>query len=198
VKRTKWDRFLLPSSGDSPAAPRTPSSSGTVLHLTKIGGLAWREGPYGSKSDFFRGHFVSTSSLVSQGRATRAKTSVASFSITFCLHFLAGLECVFRLIPEQNSPVNVHGTFDDGLERYKGTTISRKLEPCSSKSLSHSFLGKRPLGKSDLRRTYWGRPPYSGQFIPQPLAIQGPGMIASVWPDWVILLYIIGVELTVE
>jgi hypothetical protein len=30
------------------------------------------------------------------------------------------------------------------------------------------------------------------------LAIQGPGMIVSIWPDWVILLYIIGVELTVE
>ena len=170
MKRAKWERFLLPSSGDSAAAPRTPRSSGTLWHLTEIGGLAWREGSYGSKSDFFRGRFVSASSLVSQD----------------------------RLIPEQNSPVNVHGTFDDGLERYKGTTISRKQEPCSSKSLSHSFLGKRPLGKSDLRRTYWGRPPYSGQFIPQPLAIQGPGMIASVWPDWVILLYIIGAELTVE
>jgi hypothetical protein len=32
----------------------------------------------------------------------------------------------------------------------------------------------------------------------QALAIQGPGVIASVWPDWVILLYLIGVELTVE
>jgi len=33
---------------------------------------------------------------------------------------------------------------------------------------------------------------------PQALAIQGQGVIASVWPDWVILLYIIGAELTVE
>jgi hypothetical protein len=32
----------------------------------------------------------------------------------------------------------------------------------------------------------------------QALAIQGPGVIASIWPDWVILLYLIGVELTVE
>jgi len=33
---------------------------------------------------------------------------------------------------------------------------------------------------------------------PQALAIQVPGMIASVWPDWVILPYIIGAEITVE
>jgi hypothetical protein len=33
---------------------------------------------------------------------------------------------------------------------------------------------------------------------PQALAIQGPGVIVSIWPDWVILLYIIGAELTVE
>jgi hypothetical protein len=32
----------------------------------------------------------------------------------------------------------------------------------------------------------------------QALAIQGPGMVASNWPDWVILPYIIGAELTVE
>jgi hypothetical protein len=33
---------------------------------------------------------------------------------------------------------------------------------------------------------------------PPALAIEGPGMIGSIWPDWVILLYITGVELTVE
>jgi hypothetical protein len=33
---------------------------------------------------------------------------------------------------------------------------------------------------------------------PQALAIRGPGVIVSIWPDWVILLYIIGAELTVE
>jgi hypothetical protein len=32
----------------------------------------------------------------------------------------------------------------------------------------------------------------------QALAIQGLGMVASNWPDWVILPYIIGAELTVE
>jgi hypothetical protein len=30
------------------------------------------------------------------------------------------------------------------------------------------------------------------------LAIQGPGVIVSNWPDWVILLYIIGAEVSVE
>jgi len=33
---------------------------------------------------------------------------------------------------------------------------------------------------------------------PQTLAIQGPGVIVSIWPDWVILLYVMGVEVTVE
>jgi hypothetical protein len=33
---------------------------------------------------------------------------------------------------------------------------------------------------------------------PQALAIQGPGVIGSIWPDWVILLYVIGAEVTVE
>jgi len=32
----------------------------------------------------------------------------------------------------------------------------------------------------------------------QALAIQGQGVIVSFWPDWVILPYIIGAELTVE
>jgi hypothetical protein len=36
------------------------------------------------------------------------------------------------------------------------------------------------------------------QNCPQALAIQGLGMIGSNWPDWVILLYIIGAEFTVE
>jgi hypothetical protein len=33
---------------------------------------------------------------------------------------------------------------------------------------------------------------------PQALARQGPGMIASVWPDRVILLYVSGLEITIE
>jgi hypothetical protein len=36
------------------------------------------------------------------------------------------------------------------------------------------------------------------QWSSQGLAIQGLGMIVSFWPDWVILPYIIGAELTVE
>ena len=38
----------------------------------------------------------------------------------------------------------------------------------------------------------------SAQYLPQTLAIQGPGVIVSFWPDWVILLYVIGVELIGE
>jgi hypothetical protein len=36
------------------------------------------------------------------------------------------------------------------------------------------------------------------QGLPQPLAIRGQGMIGSIWPVWVILFYLVGVELTVE
>jgi hypothetical protein len=61
----------------------------------------------------------------------------------------------------------------------------------------HSLCeGLRKIGdraRAELQRFY-----RIAHRAPQTLAIQGPRMIGSVWPDWVILLYIIGVELTVE
>jgi hypothetical protein len=63
------------------------------------------------------------------------------------------------------------------------------------------FIAKKPV---QLGIDVEGKPGLGcGAFVGrlrklQALAIQGPGMIASVWPDRVILLYISGLEFTIE
>ena len=58
----------------------------------------------------------------------------------------------------------------------------------------------RSYATSYQRPVDFGVPPEASYrtYPSQTLAIQGPGVIASIWPDWVILPYFIGAELTVE